>query len=342
MTNLAQPPEALVALQQMINGKWVSKAISVAAELRIADVLRAGPRSCAEIARETGATEGGVYRLLRALSVVGVFSELEGRRFELTPIGEYLRTDRPESLNGWARFQGHDVTWRAWGRLDDGVRTGGPVFRRAFGMTAFEYLDRNPEAAEVFNAAMTSISSTEAEAIARGYDFSGISKLCDVAGGHGLLLATILSANPRLRGVLYEMPHAIEGARRLFAERGLASRCEVVSGDFFASVSGGCDAYIFKHIIHDWDDQRSVAMLSNCRKAMTPDGRLLVIEMVVPGPNEAHFGKLLDLEMMAMTEQGRERTREEFADVFRQAGFELTRVIPTQGPISIVEGRPSA
>jgi len=324
----------------MIHGKWISKAIAVAADLRIADVLRSGARSCTEIAREVGATEDGVYRLLRALSVVGVFAELDGRRFELTPIGEHLRTDRPDSLAGWARFHGHDVTWRSWGRLGDGVRTGEPVFRSVFGMSTFEYLAQTPDAADVFNAAMTSISSTEADAIACDYDFSGISKLADVAGGHGLLLATILRANPQLRGVLFEMPHAIEGARRLFEERAVAPRCEIVSGDFFATAPAGCDAYILKHIIHDWDDERSAAILVNCRKAMTRGGRVLVIEMVVPAPNEPHFGKLLDLEMMAMTEQGRERTAEEFSALFARAGFRLARIVPTRALVSIVEGVP--
>jgi C-methyltransferase len=341
MSNPPQEPEALATLRQMIHGNWVSKAISVAADLGIADVLRAGPRSSEEIARETQATEDGVYRLLRALSVVGVFAELDGRRFALTSISEYLRSDRPDSVRGLARLPGHDAFWRAWGELGYGVRTGHPVFEHVFGMPIFEHLARDAEAAAVFNDAMTSISAHEADAVAAAYDFSGISRLADVAGGHGMLLATLLQKNPELRGVLFEMPHALEGARRLFQERDVAARCEVVSGDFFKTVPPDCDAYLMKHIIHDWDDARSIAILATCRKAMKPKSRLLVVDIVIPPPGEPHFGKLLDLEMMAMTQHGKERTRDEFEALYRRANLRLSRIVPTNAPVSVVEGIPA-
>lgn len=333
--------EGIAVLRDMIFGVWVSKAISVAADLAIADVLRDGPRSSAEIAAAVNATEDGVYRLLRALSAVGVFAEHEGRRFALAPLGDHLRSDRADSLRGLARFVCDDMHWRAWGSLGAGIRGGGSVFKRVFGVSPFDHLAANPEVAAVFNEAMTSISSMEAHAVTTAYDFSGIGKLADVAGGHGGLLAAILSANPSIRGVLFEMSHALEGAQRLFRERGLAERCEVVSGDFFADVPAGCDAYLLKHVIHDWDDERSVAILCNVRKAMKTTDKLLVVEMVVPPPGEPHFAKLLDLEMIALTEQGRERTVEEFAELYRQAGFRLSRIVPTTSGLSVIEGLPS-
>jgi C-methyltransferase len=333
-------PDTLLSLRQMIDGKWVSMAISVAAELGVADVLASGPRSSEEIARAVKAHEDGIYRLLRALTVVGVFAELAGRRFALTPLGEYLKTDHPASQRGFARFMGEDGAWRGWGALAHGVRTGEPVFRHAFGMSYWEYLAKNPEAAEIFNQAMTGVSAVESEAVASDFDFSGIRRIADVAGGHGLLLATILEKNPRLEGVLFEVPVAAEGARQLFRSRGLADRCEIVSGDFFAAIPHGCDAYLMKHVLHDWDDERSTRILANVRRAMGANGRVLVVDIVIPGPGEAHFGKILDLEMMALTEQGRERTREEFETLFRNAGLRLSRVVPTRAPVSVLEGLP--
>ena len=338
MTNSAQSAAPLDALRQMIIGKWISMALSVTAELGVADVLASGPRSATELARFVGASEDHLYRLLRALTVVGVLAELDGRRFALTEVGELLRSDHPQSLRGYARLMGQDAFWRVWGAFGDAVRTGEAIVERVLGMGPFEYFAAHPDAAAVFNDAMTSASAMESDAIARAYDFSRIETLTDVAGGHGLLLATILAAYPNVRGVLFEMPHALEGARKLFGERKLGGRCEVVTGDFFAGVPPGADAYLLKHIIHDWDDDRALAILANCRKALKRDGRVLVVDMVIPPPGEPHFGKLLDLEMMAMTQHGKERTREEFDVLFRSANLRLTRIVPTDAPVSVVEG----
>jgi len=330
-------PQA-IELLEMITGKWVCQAIYVAAELGVADLLRDGPRSSAEIAKATSANEDAMYRLLRALSNVGIFTERPGRQFELTELGQYLRSDVPGTLRGFARFVGFDPSWRAWGHLLHSVRTGEPAFDHVFGMTSFEHAAKNPAAAAVFNDAMTSISAMEAMAVAMACDFRGIRKLVEVGGGHGLLLATILKANPEMEGVLFEMPHAIEGAKSLFQKEGVADRCKVLSGDFFESVPEGGDAYIMKHIVHDWDDERSVKILRNCHHAMRPQGKLFVVDAVLPQPNEPHFGKLLDLEMLVLTQGGRERTEQDFRKLYEAAGFRLTRIVPTLAQSSVVEG----
>lgn len=319
-------------------GKWVSQAIGVASELGIADLLKGGPRTAADIARSANASEDGVYRLLRALGSVGLFAETGGRRFRLTPLGRLLRTDSPQALGGYARFTGHESTWRPWGELRHSVRTGEPAFDHVFGMPVFEYFAKKPEAAAVFDAAMTSISTLESKAVVAAYDFSGIHTLVDVAGGHGLLIATILEANKRMRGILFELPHVTAGATALLKSGGVAGRCQIVSGDFFASVPEGGDAYVMKHIIHDWDDERATQILRNCHRAMRPGGKLLVVDAVIPPGNGPHFGKLLDLEMLVLTPRGRERTQADFRELLKRSGFRLRRVVSTETHLSVVEG----
>jgi hypothetical protein len=319
-------------------GKWVSQAIAVSAELGIADLLKEGTKTAAQIARSANASEDGVYRLLRALASVGLFAETRNRAFRLTPLGKLLCTDSPQALGAYARFVGHDSTWRPWGELGHSVLTGEPAFDRVFSMPIFEYFGKMPEAAAVFDAAMTAISTWESEAVVAAYDFSGIGTLVDVAGGHGLMIKTILKANRKLRGILFDLPHVTAGAAKLLQNGGVANRCQVVSGDFFTSVPEGGDAYILKHVIHDWDDQRAIQILRNCRNAMRRGGKVLIVDSVIPSGNAAHFGKLLDLEMLALTPRGRERTQAEFRDLLKRSGFKLNRVIPTEIHLSLVEG----
>ncbi len=228
-----------MTLMNLTAGKWVSQAIAVAAELGIADVLKDGARTAADIARTANASEDGVYRLLRALGNVGLFAETGNRRFRLTPLGRLLRTDSSQALGGYARFIGDQSTWRPWGELRHSVRTGEPAFDHVFGMPIFEYFAKMPESAAVFDAAMTSISTLESKAVVAAYDFSGINTLVDVAGGHGLMVATILKANRRMRGILFDLPHVTAGATALLQSGGVADRCQIVSGDFFASVPEG-------------------------------------------------------------------------------------------------------
>lgn len=328
-----------VMLLRMMTGYWVSKALNVSAELGVADLLRDGPRTSDELAAACGAHPPTLYRLLRALSSVGVFAEGEERRFALTPLAELLRSDVPGSMRALARMYGSEQ-YRAWDGLLDSVRTGEPAFDRTFGASYFDYLGRNPEAGAVFNEAMTGWTTQVTDAVVAAYEFVGMNTVVDVGGGHGLLLATILRAHPAMRGVLFDLPQVIAGARPLLEAAGVADRCAAVGGDFFASVPDGGETYILAQILHDWDDERCRVILENCRRAMRPEGKLLVVEQVLPPANEPAFGKWLDLHMLVLL-TGRERTEAEYRALLRASGFELTGVIPTSSGAGIVEAIPA-
>jgi hypothetical protein len=321
---------------QMVLGCLVSQAVCVAAKLGVADQLAGGAKSAGELAEATGAHERSLYRLLRTLASVGVFRELPERRFELTPMSEALRSDAPGSLRDASIFMGEEWHWRVWGHTIESVRTGGSAWERAHGSEIFSWFSTHPEESAVFDRAMTSFSTLATEAVVRAYDFSGFDTLVDVAGGHGSLLSEILRANPQLRGVLFDQPHVIEGARAFVASKGLAERYELVAGDFFESVPAGADAYVMKHIIHDWDDERAVLILKNIASAMREGGRVLLVEMVLPPANVPHLGKVLDIEMLT-SPGGIERTEEEYAELFDRAGLRLARIVPTESPYCVVE-----
>jgi hypothetical protein len=325
------------AVFQMVIGKWISQALGTVVEIGVPDQLARGARRCSDLARDAGVSEDGLYRLLRALAGVGLFAEGVDRRFKLTRMGQLLRSDHPESVAGYARFTAHDSTWRPWGQLGYSVKTGMPAFDQVFGTPIFAYLSKNPEAAAVFDDAMTSISTTEARATADAYDFKGIDTLMDVAGGHGLLLATVLRRHKTMRGVLFDLPHVAAGAAATFARTGITGRVRIESGDFFQELPSGADAIMMKHILHDWDDESATRILQACHRALGPRGKVLIVDAVVPAGNVPHYGKLIDLEMLVLTPRGRERTKPEFARLLRGAGFKLSRVIPTDGPLSLVE-----
>ena len=325
------------AVMQMIVGKWVSQAVGSVVEIGVPDQLAKGARRCSDLAHKSGVNEDGLYRLLRALASVGLFAESGARRFRLTGMGQLLRSDQPQSLAGYARFTAHDSTWRPWGQLSHSVKTGMPAFDHVFHAPIFEYFSQNPEASAVFDDAMTSISGMEARATSEAYDFRGIETLMDVAGGHGLLLATILGRHKKMRGVLFDLPHVAEGAGATFTRAGIAGRVKVESGDFFKELPSGADAIILKHIIHDWDDESATRILKACHRALGARGKVLIVDAVVPAGNGPHYGKLLDLEMLVLTPRGRERTKEEFSRLLRGAGLRMSRIIATQGPLSIVE-----
>jgi SAM-dependent methyltransferase len=331
------PPAPLLALQDMILGKWIAQALSVAAKLGVADLLKDGSRDCDELARANQVDAGALYRVLRALASVGVFAETDDHRFGLTPKAEFLRSEVPGSLRAAAIMAGEDWTWRPWGELHRSVKTAERAFDRIFGVAPFAYLAANPSAAAIFNEAMTGWSMQNSRAVADVYDFSGIGTLMDVGGGHGYLLATILEANPSLRGILCDTAEVTEGARARIAAAGLADRCTVVAGDFFATLPEGADACILKSVIHDWDEPQAITILQNCRRAVGPGGRVLLAEMVIPPGNDPHVGKLLDLEMLIMA-GGRERTEAEFRDLLAAAGLRLTRLVPTASPTCVIEG----
>jgi len=330
-------PEA--QLSQLISGFRISQAIRVAAELGIADLLANGPKSSTELAQATGSHPRALYRLLRALASIGIFTEVEPERFGLTPMAEALQADAPASQRGMALSVAGDARWRAWAQLGYSVRTGETAFQHVHGMDVWDYLKQHPADNAAFNAAMTSGSALQAAAIVAAYDFSGFGTLMDVAGGHGLLLTTILSANPTLRGILAEQPHVVASARPIIEQSGVADRCKVMEVDFFASVPSGADAYILKWIIHDWGDERALAILKNCGEAIGPDGTLLLAESVIPPGDTPSFGKFLDLQMLAGV-GGQERTEQEFRALFEAAGLRLTRIVPTRSPLSVIEGKP--
>ena len=307
------------ALFQMIIGKWISQAIGTIVELGVPDLLAKGARRCRDIARELDVTEDGLYRLLRALASMGLFAESTDRRFRLTGMGQLLRSDHPESLAGYARFTAHDITWRPWGQLSYSVKTGMPAFDRVFNEPIFEHFARNPEVSAVFDDAMTSISAMEARDASDAYDFKGIETLMDVAGGHGLLLATVLRRHKRMRGILFDLPHVAAGATATFTRAGITGGVRIESGDFFKELPSGADAIMMKHIIHDWDDESATRILQTCHRALGPRGKVLIIDSVVPAGNLPHYGKYLDLEMLVLTPRGRERTKAEFAKLLRGA-----------------------
>ena len=325
------------AVFQMITGKWVSQAIGTIVEFGVPDQLAKGVRRCGDMAKELDVSEDGLYRLLRALASLGLFAESTDRRFRLTSMGQLLRSDHPQSVAGYARFTAHDITWRPWGQLSYSVKTGLPAFDHVFNEPIFEHFSRNPEASAVFDEAMTSISTMEARDAADAYDFKGIETLMDVAGGHGLLLATVLRRHRRMRGILFDLPHVAAGAAATFTRAGITGRVRVESGDFFKELAAGADAIIMKHIIHDWDDESATRILQTCHRALGSQGKVLIVDPVVPAKNVPHYGKYLDLEMLVLTPRGRERTKAEFAKLLRSAGFRLSRVIATKGPMSIVE-----
>jgi hypothetical protein len=327
----AGPPPQVVALQLM-TGFWVTQAMNIVCRLGVPDALAAGPRTAEELAPQVHAHAASLYRIMRSLASVGVFTIDGQRRFGLTPVGETLRSDVPGSMRHFASFIGEPGHWQAWGSMLGAVQSGQDAFTVVHGQGFFQYAQAHPQFDKVFNAAMTSFSAMDGHAILASYDFSGVRTLVDVGGGQGLLLATLLQAHAHTQGILFDQPHVVEQA-----VPALDSRCQRVGGDFFQSVPAGGDVYILKTIIHDWPDEACVKILKNCAAALPAGGRVLVVDQVVPPDNSPSFARFLDLEMMVMTQGGRERTEAEFADLFAQSGLRLQRVIPTPGPHCILE-----
>lgn len=324
-------------LDQMITGYWTSQAIYAAAKFGIADLLADGPRSVDELAAASEADPQALYRLLRALASIGIFAEGEDQVFALTPLAEPLRSDVPGSKRALALMTG-DEQFLAWGEIEYAIRSGNTAFDKVFGQPVFDYLGENPDKAAIFDAAMTGIHGRETDDMLGAYDFTGINLLADVGGGNGSNLIALLKKYPAMKGILFDLPHVVERARTNIEAAGLGERCELVSGDFFESVPAGADAYLMRHIIHDWDDEKSGTILRNCRAAMPDDGKLLLVESVIPPGNDFFMGKLLDLTML-MIPGGKERTEPEYSALFEEAGFELARIVPTESELSVLEGK---
>jgi hypothetical protein len=324
-----------MVLLRMMTGYWPAKALAAAAELGLADLLRDGPRTAASLAEICNVDAGSLHRLLRALASVGVFAQTEAGSFALTPMADLLRSDRPDSMRALARMYGSEQ-YQAWGGLLDSVRDGMPAFDRVFGTSYFAYLAAHPDASSIFNEAMTGWTAQLSGAVAAAYDFSRSGLVVDVGGGTGLLLATILKAGPGLQGTLLELSHVAEQANAYLRATPAGDRCTVVAGDFFDAVPDGGSFYVLAQILHDWDDGHCAKILRNCREAMLPAAKVLIIEQVIPPQNEPSLGKWLDLHMLVLL-GGRERTEAQSASLLSAADLKLDRLIPTTAGVSILE-----
>ncbi|MDG2380342.1 MAG: methyltransferase [Pirellulaceae bacterium] len=323
-------------MSRMIMGYSISQAIHAACKLKIADRLKQGPKSVAQLAAEAEVNEDALFRLLRALASLNIFAEGENRVFELTPLAELLRADSPDSLQPLALMMGSEI-YRTWANLTKSITSGQTAFDEIYGEPFFDYLTGHPDSARIFDAAMTASHGHETEAILEVYNFADIGVLADVGGGNGSKLAKILEHHPALHGILFDLPHVVQRATETFQSAGLNDRCQIVGGDFFQSIPAGADVYLMRHIIHDWDDDKSLRILQNCHAVMPENGKLLVVENVILSGNTPCSAKFLDLTML-LVPGGRERTEHEFRELFAKAGFELTRVIPGRHNLSVIEG----
>jgi O-methyltransferase domain/Dimerisation domain len=344
LSTVSNPPEispetaAAQHVMQLATGYIASTATYLAVKLRIADRLAAAPQTTADLAKEANVNEDALYRVLRTLTSLGVFEETAPRTFGNNLPSSMLRSGAQGSLYDMALWMSDPFHFQVYADALYSVETGKPAVEKTFGMPVFEYFPRNPQESEIFNNAMTMFSGMVIPAVLEVYDFSGIGTLVDVAGGHGRVLTSILEKYPAMRGVLFDLEHVVAGAYPGIDRLGLANRCTTATGDFFKAVPQGGDAYIMKHIIHDWNDAEAITILKNIRSAMNPGGRVILLESVIAPGSQPDFGKIIDLEMLLMP-GGRERTEQEFRVLFERAGFTLTRIVPTKSPLSVVEAR---
>jgi hypothetical protein len=326
-----------VALRWLIDGYQVSQALYVVATLGIADQLAAGPRTSDELAVAVGAHADALYRVLRALAAVGVFTELDGAWFVLTPLGEHLRSDAEEPLGGWARFIGREYQWQAWAHLLDAVRSGTCAFKSVHGQSGWEYRSTNPKENAIFDRAMTDLSQRIRGQIVDAYDFGRHAQIVDVGGGRGALLAAILKQCPSVRGTLFDLPHVVADSHAVLAAAGVSERCDVVAGDFFAGLPEGADAYLLKTLLHDWDDADALRILLACRKASRQGASLIVVEWELGPRNSARDAKMSDLGML-VGNGGRVRSLDEHTTLLSRSGFHARQHIRMPAGYSILVG----
>lgn len=324
------------ALQQLMSGYRVTQLLAVATRLGVPDQLAAGPRPAVDVAAAVGADAGALERALRGLAVVGVCEEVTPGVFGLAALGDLLRSDHPLSMRALIVYNA-GMPYHVWTDLEYAVRTGRTAFEHLYGMSDFEYMTQHAEESAQFNAAMSENSRRSNAAVLAAYDFASAGTVVDIGGGHGALLAAILQANPALRGVLFDQEHVVAGAAAMLEAAGVADRCERTGGDFFTSEYPAGDLYTLRQVIHDWDDERAIAILRGCARAMPAHGRVLVIEAPIePGAGWAN-AVFLDLQMMMMN-GGRQRTVEEYRQLYTAAGLRLTRVISTVSDFAMIEG----
>jgi len=335
-----QAPPPHVQLIQMATAYWVSRLLYAVAKLRVPDHLADGPATAEAVASKTGSHAPTLYRVMRTLASLGVFTEDGQRRFGLTPLGQALRSGAPGSAHATVLTLAGDWAWKTFEEVLHSIETGKTGFEKAFGEPPFDWMSKNPEQAALFNETMIGFHGEEPAAVAAAYDFSGMKTIVDVGGGTGNLLTTVVAKHTHTRGILFDLPHVTREAPALIEARGLADRITVETGSFFDSVPRGGSAYMLSHVIHDWSEAQCLTILENCRRAMDTNGRLLMIEMVLPPGDTPHPGKLLDM-MMLLAPGGQERTEEEYRALLHQAGFRLTRTVPTQSAVSVVEAVPN-
>ena len=323
-------------LIQMAMGHHVSQILYAAARLGLADHLAHGRKSADDLAQATGTHAPSLFRLMRTLAHLGILEHDGTNHFGLTPLGEALRTGAPGSARATILTVASDWWSRGFGHLLYSVQTGKSGFEKVLGMPVFDWLARNPQEASMFSETMVGFHGAEPPAVAAAYDFSDLATIVDVGGATGNLLSAILAKYPRARGVLYDLPHVVRDAPALLRARGCADRVTIESGSFFENVPTGGDAYLLSHIIHDWSEDQCLTILGNCRRAMKPGSRLLLVEMVLPSNGQPHPGKMLDL-IMLVAPGGQERTQPEYATLLSRAGLRLTRVVPTESAVSVVE-----
>ena len=334
---VAPTPPPQQVLMQISQGMWLAQTVATAARLGIADALaQSQPQDATTLARAVGADARALARLLRALASVGVLAEPLPQQYTLTPAGELLRSDVSDSMRDWLIAETDTPHWQAWGQLYEGVRSGQTVVPQLFGMHIYEYYAAHPEDRACFSRAMGNISALVAQGTVQHYDFSRTRHIVDVGGADGGLLLAILDVNPHVRGTVFDQPHVLEAARQAIHDRSYQARCEIVGGDFFEAVPAGADLYVLKFILVDWKDEEALRLLQNCRKAISHDGKLLVIEMTIPDDNRPSAAQLFDLNMFVMT-GGQERTVSEYGTLLANAGFRLTRIIPTGSPFHVLE-----
>src|SRR6476646_2270666 len=332
----SQTPPAHLGILQIMSGTYVAGAIACLAQLGMPDLVEAGPKSVEELAPQVNANPRALYRLMRATASVGVLAEGADGKFSETPMSAVLRRNGSPSLRALAIMGGREWHGRGWAHLEHCVRTGKQSLDRIYGTPIFEFFEKHAEEAQIFNDAMTALSTIDSPAVTESYSFDQIHSIVDVGGGHGLLLATILARHPHMKGTLYDVPQVGKGAKD-GPLKTLMERCTVASGDMFSSVPAGADAYIMKHIIHDWPDDLCLKILKACRKSVNAGGKLLVVDWVIQPGNNFSPGKFLDLQMLIFP-GGRERSEPEFRQLLEASGWKLSRIIPTAAGDSIVEG----
>lgn len=331
-------------LSRLAASLWMPQTLHAAAVLGVADAVAAGGTTSAAVATTIGADPGATHRLLRAMAALELCRETDDGRWLLTELGACLRSDAPDSVRSWVMLMGGDMVWKSWGRLADSVRTGQPAPMLLEGKDAFAWMAEHPAEFAIFDHSMRELTRRAAPAIAAAYDFASARSVVDVGGGHGALLAAVLVANPHLRGTVFDLAHCAAGAAELAGAAGVGDRCGFATGSFFDSVPAGADVYLLKSVIHDWNDERSHAILRACRAALRPGARLLLVEIVVPErPGTSPLDQMIagtDLNMLVMT-GGCERTEAQYRALCEGAGLRLARILPTATAFSLIEAEPA-